>query len=618
MRASSLVLLSCLLVACGDGPGSDAGVDGGGSGMDGAVTSDGGAVDGGADAAAPGVDGGSPGRLVPVEPPPDPTFPDVIDTLSIAVRTGTNTNAGTDDPIELCVTDSMCFDLDTPDIDDRQDGLVDVFHFAGLGLPRAMVDQVTLRTRSPATTDNDRWTPACLELRFDGEPVYCNDAIGVHIGTGASAGEVPSWTDPAGLHEACTTCWGGTLTHGPVQGGHEADRVRLWVRADATRPVALRMADGELSDASPVVAWALPRPADDFTTVFEVSGLEAGHDYRYRVEVDGDTSQPSRTIATAPAADDRSPMRFTFGSCTRELTQPAFAPMLADEPDLFLFIGDTHYANSRHQEAHRWRYRQFRAIPERAAFLAATPTLSGWDDHDFVGNNATGSCAGRDEGLRAFAEYWANPPMGTADTPGVFYRQRWGGVEIFVLDGRMYRPEVGDPERRCDDDPSPPTFDPADGLIGRAQWTWAVDAIASSDAVFKIVSCGSQWTLEGTRDSWASFPEARDAFLGDLDARGVEGLVLLSGDIHRSEVRTIHRDGGAYDIPELTSSPIANSRSSCGTGRPERTFCVDDASSYLVVDVDPGAADPTLTVRVRDVTGALRYEETFLRSALAP
>ena len=77
--------------------------------------------------------------------------------------------------------------LDTPDIDDRQDGLVDVFHFAGLGLPRAMVDQVTLRTRSPATTDNDRWTPACLELRFDGEPVYCNDAIGVHIGTGSAA-----------------------------------------------------------------------------------------------------------------------------------------------------------------------------------------------------------------------------------------------------------------------------------------------------------------------------------------------------------------------------------------------------------------------------------------------
>lgn len=627
MRAHRIVPFAVLLLACGEGSDRDAGVDAGG-GMDGAVSLDGGghdagdagAADAGGDAGAAdaGVDAGPAGGLVPVDPPPDPTFPDVIDTLSIAVRTGTNPNAGTNDPIELCVSDTQCFDLDTPDIDDRQDGLVDVFHFAGLGLPRAMVDRVTLRTRSPSTIDNDRWTPACLGLRFDGEPVYCNDAIGVHIGTGSSIGEVPSWTDPAGLHEACTTCWDRTLTHGPVQGGSESDTVRVWVRADATRPVALRMADGALGDDSPIVAWALPRPADDFTAVFEVSGLEPGHDYRYRVEVDGDRGQPSHRISTAPAPDDRSPMRFTFGSCTRDLTQPAFAPMLADEPDVFLFIGDTHYANSRHQAAHRWRYRQFRAIPERAAFLAETPTLSGWDDHDFVGNNATGTCAGRDEGLRAFAEYWANPPMGTADTPGVFYRHRWGGVELFVLDGRMYRPEVGDPERRCEDDPSPPTLDPADGLLGRAQWTWAVDAIASSDAVFKIVSCGSQWTLDGSRDSWASFPAARDAFLAELDARGVEGLVLLSGDIHRSEVRTIHRAGGAYDIPELTSSPIANVRSSCGASRAERSYCIDDDTSYLVVDVDPGAVDPSLTVRVRDGSGALRHEQTFLRSALAP
>jgi len=207
--------------------------------------------------------------------------------------------------------------------------------------------------------------------------------------------------------------------------------------------------------------------------------------------------------------------------------------------------------------------------------------------------------------------------MGTAGTPGVFYQQRWGAVELFALDCRMYRPDVGDGGRRCEDDPAPPTLDASEGPIGAAQRMWAVDAIAASDATFKLVSCGSQFTLDGSLDSWRAFPEARDAFFDALAARDVEGLVLLSGDIHRSEVRTIARPG-SYDVPELTSSPLANTRSGCGGDGSERSFCFNDDSSYLVMHIDPSAADPTLTVRVHDVDGLMRYEETILRSSLMP
>ena len=36
------------------------------------------------------------------------------------------------------------------------------------------------------------------------------------------------------------------------------------------------------------------------------------------------------------------------------------------------------------------------------------------------------------------------------------------------------------------------------------------------------------------------------------------------------------------------------------------------------MDIDPGAADPTLRVRVHDVAGVMRYEQTILRSSLVP
>jgi alkaline phosphatase D len=475
------------------------------------------------------------------------------------------------------------------------------------------VDQVTLKSLA-ATVDNDRWTPACLEVRFDGEPVYCNDAIGAFIGTGSTAGEVASWSDPAGLHQACTTCQGSTLTHGPMLGPPEPDALRVWARTDATRPVALRLSDrADLTDA-PVVAWAHPRPEDDFTARFEVRGLRPNTEHFFRVEVEGAPLAEGRA-RTAPLPSERVPVRLAFGSCTRLDAQPIFARALETRSDLFLFVGDNMYANSRFRDTQRWHYRRFAAVPERAALLASVPTLAGWDDHDFVGNNSTGTCLGRGNALRTFREYWANPPLGSEAAPGAYFSQRFGPVEVFVTDDRTYRPEVGDTGRQCDDDPAAPALSRGDGPLGAAQTEWLLDALAASDADFKLVACGSQWTAFGSLDSWAAFPAARAALFDAIAARGIEGVVLLSGDIHRSTLRHVDRERG-YALPEITSSPMANGPSTCASTDTEAQYCYDAGTSFVTLDVDPAEPDPTLTVRVRDDAGAVLREMLVRRSEL--
>ena len=258
--------------------------------------------------------------------------------------------------------------------------------------PRNLFDEVTLRTTD--NSSDNRWTPECIEVRLNGEPVHCQNSLPYHIGTG-NEDEVDSWTEP--LTNNCNTCWSSGVTHGPMVGPPTSDSVSVWLRADGTRLVGLRLGtELDLSNA-PVVDWAYPSANDDFTVVLSGMGLAPNTTYYYRVEVDGDTTQPVREIQTAPELGTPGQLKIGLGSCSKQEEQPIFNSIFAQQPDLFLFMGDNHYANTMHLDALRWHYRRFRNLPERASLLANVPTMATWDDHDFLANNSNGTCLNREQ-----------------------------------------------------------------------------------------------------------------------------------------------------------------------------------------------------------------------------
>jgi alkaline phosphatase D len=610
-RRFALCFVAGLVWACGDssaircGPGThllgalcvadsaDAGraADGGGA-LDGGAAADAGA-DGGffpGDAGTSGAPDG--GAFVDAVDPGPPSFPTTIGTLSIAVRTGHGLFDGTDDNVlSLCLTDTRCFPLNVADVNDFRVGEIDVYHFEGVDLPRASVDRVELRSSS----GTDLWRPVCLALQFDGEPVYCEDRIGVGIASDATA----RWRDPASLHLTCVTCYESTLTHGPMLGAVDADRARVLVRTDATRRVGLRMFDANDLSRSRVAAWAYPSPARDYTAVLEVAGLTPASRYTYFFEVDGVPASSVLTLTTAPPKGAPRTTRVAFGSCSRVDAQPIFARIRDAAPDLFFFIGDNHYGNTDDLGSLRWNYRWALERPERAALLAETPTLATWDDHDFVGNNTTGSAPGKERALRAFREYWANTAYGTVDTPGVFSRYSHGALDFFLLDDRYYRGLDGT-------------------MLGVAQTAWLRDELAASTATFKVLLSGSQWTAHGSGDSWAAFPAARTALFDFFRDQGIGGVVLLSGDIHHSSFRLITRAAqGGYDLPEITSSPLANTNFSC-RGDAEERACFADGNYFVTLDFDTTLADPTLLATIWDEAGNALSRWTILRSSLGP
>ncbi|MCB9741337.1 MAG: alkaline phosphatase D family protein [Alphaproteobacteria bacterium] len=509
--------------------------------------------------------------------PGRPAAPALGEVLHITARTGPNTTNGTDEAMEVCLSEGQCWSLNKPDWNDLETGEIDVIAYEGLSLDPAGLDRFTVRTSGGA----DQWRPQCFQVSVDGEPRYCRAVEDLPIGN--EGDELSSWTDPEGLGEGCDTCFDSVLTHGPILGPLTPESARIWLRLDRTRRVALRVANrGEDLDAAPELGVSYPAAADDFAQLISVYGLLPDTRYVYAIEVDG-ARVGTWELTTPP--EDAETLRLAFGSCTKDAEQPIFGAIAATNPDAFLFIGDNHYGNTDDLSALRQWYRWAHERPLRAELMMDTPIYATWDDHDYVGNNTDGSASGRGVALRVFEEYWANGRYGSEAAAGVYSTHRLGPVELVLLDDRYHRGNDGT-------------------LLGEAQTQWLLDTLEASDAPFKLLACGSQFTLDGSSDSWANFPDAQAALLEAIATRGISGVVLLSGDIHRSELRWVPGAEGGYDLPELTSSPLANVNSSCHDDA-GLVSCVDDRTSFVLIEVDAGVEDPTLVAEIRDEAGAV-------------
>jgi alkaline phosphatase D len=546
-----------------------------------------------------GSEGSEPGSADPCAAdavdPGAPAPPAVIGTLTVTVSTRTNATNGTRDPtLALCLTAERCFALTQSNAPQTDAGATGVWMFEDVGLPRAEVDRVELRVTDGA----DQWRPARLDLRFDGEPVHCAD-LDVPIGT--DPGDLPVWADPSGLHQGCGSAWEDrALTHGPMVGAVGPDWANLWVRTDATRPVSVQVWPSTDPTAARIAAWAHPLAADDFTATLRAECLAPATAYTYQVWVDGAPQGQPGAFTTAPPDGEPGLWTMAFGSCTPSRTrQPAFGAIAREGVDWFAFVGDNHYANTTDLDAVRWFYRMSLEHFERAALAAVTPTFAVWDDHDYTGNDTDGNVPGKERSLRAFTEYWANPGYGLPEAAGVYFAHAWGDVDLVFLDNRYWRGVEG-------------------SMLGTVQHEWLVERLTTSTARFKLLIDGSQWSFDGTGDSWDDFRADRDALFELITEQGIPGVVLLSGDIHRSELREIL--GASYPIPEISSSPLAHDNpGTCHEGvETELITCLDQANYYVTVDVDTIAADPSLTATIHLEDGTAVFAHAWTLSALSP
>jgi alkaline phosphatase D len=344
------------------------------------------------------------------------------------------------------------------------------------------------------------------------------------------------------------------LLQGPMIGHVGARHVTVWGRASGSYPLSVQYAtDRGFTDprTSEVVATS---EAGDLTGVVRIDGLEPGTRYWYRMLVDGVVDRYQSVpypVRTAPAG----PADFTvaFGSCARhsiDAEQRIFEIVAREAPDLFFWLGDNVYADAESPLAIADEYRRQRNVRTARAVARSIPQLAIWDDHDFGYNNGDGTWPHKAGSLAVFNRYWANPSQGLADVPGVFFEYSYAGVDFFFLDGRYHRSPNDAPDG------------PAKTMLGSGQFAWLCERLLASRAPFKVLACGSGWSLaDGPRgDTWSAFLDERNRLFDFIRDRGIDGVVCLSGDSHVGELNCIPwSERGGYDIYDLVSSPLAQS-----------------------------------------------------------
>lgn len=406
------------------------------------------------------------------------------------------------------------------------------------------------------------------------------------------------------------------LMQGPMIGAVQRTSALIWARASGEFTLAAEASTNDRFDHTIASKPVRVRRDDDFTASLAIEGLEPGTEYFVRVLVEGkvDTYERGRSPArfrTAPAGSAK--FRVCFGSCARyqyDREQPIWSVVSSLSPDLFFWLGDNIYGDSLEGQILAEEYRRQREVPLLEAINRRVPQLAVWDDHDYGLNNHDSTSPMRETALTIFRRYWPNPSHGLADTPGVFFKYSYGGVDFYFLDGRTYRT------------PNDAADGPEKHMLGDAQIRWLLDDLSVSKAAFKVLISGSGWTAgKGPKgDAWSAFLTERDHLFAQLAERRVSGVILLSGDTHYGELNLIPRSTASapasYDLYELVSSPLAQlpNQSTRKLTEPEKRLrpAFNFSPNVGVVEFDTTAGDPTVALGLYNVLGRQAWEPLTL------
>ena len=361
----------------------------------------------------------------------------------------------------------------------------------------------------------------------------------------------------------------------------------IWAHASAAARLSIRVGTREdLSDGK-VFDGPLLDADNGFMGHVALGGLTPETRYFYSVSLDGRPAmlRPYPSFTTAPPEGTSGRVRFTFTSCVGFHGYDAtagYADLARTNIDFLLMLGDNVYSNTNDPAVQRRFYFDQRDSAGWRGLSPGTPIYAIWDDHDYGPDNSDRRMKGKEQSLKTFREIWANPAYGEPDNPGVYCKLTRRDVDVFLLDGRYYR------------DPNRATNLTRKTMLGTRQLEWFKRELAASKAKVKVLVSGGEWQVHGTDDSWRSFKEERDEIFKFIQQKGIDGVLLLSGDRHFT---------GAYQVEgkwlEVTVGPLG-SFAIVAKNSPEMflNFSETKGHYYCVYDLATAATPPQVTLEV--------------------
>lgn len=247
-----------------------------------------------------------------------------------------------------------------------------------------------------------------------------------------------------------------------------------------------------------------------------------------------------------------------FGSCNRQsLPQPLWKPILADQPDLWIWMGDNIYGDSPVMDTLKAKYERQNAVADYQAFKAKTPIIGIWDDHDYGINDGGKFYAQKQQSRDLMFDFLGVP----ADAPersheGAYSSHLYGKgenlVKVILLDARYFRDTLERINRVYQ-------INENGEVLGEEQWKWLEKELKSSPAKVNLIVSGIQFLpTEHAYEKWANFPKERERLLDLIANSRAKTPVLLSGDRHIAEVMKLRDARFPNGIYEITSSGLTH------------------------------------------------------------
>ena len=278
--------------------------------------------------------------------------------------------------------------------------------------------------------------------------------------------------------------------------------------------------------------------------------------------------------SSEPAVSD---YRIALGSCLRQdLDMPVWSAVRDRQPDTFIFMGDNVYADiGRYKrmdppDNFDAAYQTLANESEFSAFRAAMdergrPLLATWDDHDYGLNDGGADYPHKLAAKRAFLEFFntVTPAVTSLDEPGIYSAKMVltdSGlvIQFIVLDTRSFRSSM---EKRknnelCQRGGWQFMTDADATVLGETQWQWLQDELTKPADVRLLVSSIQVLPTQQCFEKWSNFPQERERLFSLIQQTKANGVVLVSGDRHLSEISVLDREDFAYPLYELTSSGL--------------------------------------------------------------
>lgn len=300
--------------------------------------------------------------------------------------------------------------------------------------------------------------------------------------------------------------------------------------------------------------------------------------------------------------------RIAFGSCaTQDEPQPILRTVLEWEPELFIYLGDNIYGDTRDMKLLEAKYAKLAAKKEFQALRAATPTIATWDDHDYGENDAGKEFPFKDESKQIFLRFWNEPQASPRrDHPGIYTSYRFEdktvgkSLQIILLDTRTFRdPPLQNPFGSWKNDYLPDT-NPEKTVLGTEQWAWLKQRL-QEPADLRIIGSSIQFAHEYNGwESWTNFPLELIRMVDLIKETKASGIVFISGDVHWGEL-SILKTPDCYPLHDLTASGLNHDWDVVEPNR-NRIGQVCSAFHFGMLDIE-WSESPSVQLRIHDTTG---------------